>query len=229
MVLSKGTLETDGLERFADQAFGEPATYTYHINLDERGSFYADVRNSSGKTVFEIKAGNELGPDETSIFEDGFMRHTHDMDGLKEYLVSMGVMSAKTQLVDTAAGRRSASVPARPRMSRMVIAGSGVPVLIGGVDEARIAIAKDGFDPSQMVVASYAADEAVSEPEFPTDSRAALAAHVARCRVSFASMSETGGIIDAPEYITYSLGLGSPAAGWRKLMEYASRQDRRVS
>jgi hypothetical protein len=49
------------------------ATYQYYINLDERGYFYADVRNSSGKTVFEIKAGDSLPEGQTSIFEDGFI------------------------------------------------------------------------------------------------------------------------------------------------------------
>ena len=66
--------------------------FTYHINLNERGSFYADVRNSSDKTVFEIKAGDELGENETSIFDDGFMKDMNDMRGLKEYLVSLGIM-----------------------------------------------------------------------------------------------------------------------------------------
>lgn len=77
-----------------------PATYEYWINLNERGSFYADVRNSSGKTVFEIKAGDELGPDESSIFDDGFMKHIHDMDGLKAYLVQLGIMKPNQTLKD---------------------------------------------------------------------------------------------------------------------------------
>lgn len=77
-----------------------PATYQYYINLNERGSFYADVRNQNGNTVFEIKAGNELGPDESSIFEDGFMKNIHDMDGLKAYLVSLGVMKPNQTLKD---------------------------------------------------------------------------------------------------------------------------------
>lgn len=45
--------------------------FEYFINLDERGSFYADVRNPQGETVFEIKVGNELSEDESSIFDDG--------------------------------------------------------------------------------------------------------------------------------------------------------------
>ena len=76
-----------------------PQTYSYFINLDERGSFYADVRDSSGKTVFEIKAGNELGEDETSIFEDGFMEHEDDLEGLRKYLVHLGIMKEGQKLV----------------------------------------------------------------------------------------------------------------------------------
>jgi hypothetical protein len=74
--------------------------YTYHINLNERGSFFADVRDSSGKTVFEIKAGDELAKNDASIFEDGFMKNIHDMYGLKEYLVSLGIMKPNQELKD---------------------------------------------------------------------------------------------------------------------------------
>lgn len=67
--------------------------YFYHINLDERGSFYADVRDGNDKTVFEIKAGDELAEDETSIFEDGFMKNKHDINGLAHYLIDLGVIA----------------------------------------------------------------------------------------------------------------------------------------
>ena len=90
-----------------ESAFFPPATYSYYINLNERGSFYADVRNQNGKTVFEIKAGNELGPDETSIFDDGYMKNIHDMQGLKEYLVSLGIMKENQKLIDTETQRYS--------------------------------------------------------------------------------------------------------------------------
>lgn len=65
---------------------------TYFINLDERGEFYADVRNAYDKTVFEI-SGFE-------IFEDGFMSHSRDLEGLKDYLVSLGVMSQTQELIE---------------------------------------------------------------------------------------------------------------------------------
>lgn len=73
--------------------------YEYYINLDERGSFFADVRNDNGKTVFTIKAGNELAEDESSIFEDGFMKHTTDLTGLREYLIDLGIMKQGDKLI----------------------------------------------------------------------------------------------------------------------------------
>jgi len=57
---------------------------TYHINLDERGEFYADVRRG-GETIFEIKGFD--------IFEDGWMKHKEDMIGLVEYLEHLGLIS----------------------------------------------------------------------------------------------------------------------------------------
>ena len=74
--------------------------FEYYINLNERGSFYADVRKAiDGQTVFEIKAGDELVEGESSIFEDGFMKHKDDLDGLKSHLVSLGIMKEDQRLV----------------------------------------------------------------------------------------------------------------------------------
>jgi hypothetical protein len=76
-----------------------PATYSYYINLDERGSFYADVRNQNGNTVFEIKAGNELKEGESSIFEDGFMKNKNDIEGLRNHLIELGIMNKNQTLI----------------------------------------------------------------------------------------------------------------------------------
>ena len=62
----------------------EKKTYLYFINLDERGEFYADVRDESNNTIFEIKGFD--------IFEDGWMRNKNDLMGLKNHLVDLGVM-----------------------------------------------------------------------------------------------------------------------------------------
>jgi len=68
--------------------------YEYVINLNERGSFYADVRDERGKTVFEVRGGNELDSDESSIVDDGFMRHFEDVSGLEDYLRELGVIGS---------------------------------------------------------------------------------------------------------------------------------------
>ncbi|MCK9525963.1 MAG: hypothetical protein M0R49_08550 [Limnochordia bacterium] len=64
--------------------------YTYHINLAERGEFYADVRNESEETVFEIQGFD--------IFEDGYMKHDADLQGLAEYLEELGIMQPEDYL-----------------------------------------------------------------------------------------------------------------------------------
>uniref|UniRef100_E6QW74 Uncharacterized protein n=1 Tax=mine drainage metagenome TaxID=410659 RepID=E6QW74_9ZZZZ len=61
----------------------EMNTLRYFINLDERGEFYADVRDDSNNTIFEIKGFD--------VFEDGWMRNKRDLKGLKNYLVDLGV------------------------------------------------------------------------------------------------------------------------------------------
>lgn len=58
--------------------------YSYYINLDERGEFYADVRDHAENTVFEIHGFD--------IFDDGYMRHKDDLNGLREYCAELGVM-----------------------------------------------------------------------------------------------------------------------------------------
>lgn len=64
--------------------------YQYHINLNERGVFYADVRDEYGETIFEIKGFD--------IFEDGFMDHDADMLGLGGYLIDLGVIPEESFL-----------------------------------------------------------------------------------------------------------------------------------
>ena len=78
---------------FINSETSEPV-FGYYINLDERGDFQADVRDENGNTVFDIRAGNSLANDESSIFEDGFMASKNDVTGLADYLRGMGVIPA---------------------------------------------------------------------------------------------------------------------------------------
>lgn len=66
-------------------------SYTYNINLDERGEFFSDVRDSNDKTVYEIHG--------FEIFEDGFMKHKYDVEGLKEYLYDLEILPTYVNLV----------------------------------------------------------------------------------------------------------------------------------
>lgn len=74
------------------------AIFGYYINLDERGDFYADVRNEADVSVYEVKAGASLGEDEVSIFVDGYMKGRDDIDGLSEYLKELDVIPADGEL-----------------------------------------------------------------------------------------------------------------------------------
>jgi len=69
----------------------EIKTLRYFINLDEPGEFYADVRDDSNNTIFEIRGFD--------IFEDGWMRNKNDLKGLKSYLADLGVMKDSDNLI----------------------------------------------------------------------------------------------------------------------------------
>lgn len=73
--------------------------FGYYIDFDERGEFRADVRNVEGETVYEI--------DGFQIFEDGFMRHKYDLDGLTEYLRDLRIIPRNAEVLpDTDFERR---------------------------------------------------------------------------------------------------------------------------
>lgn len=75
------------------------AILKYHVNLNERGSFYADVRNESGETVYEVRGGNELAEDETDLVTDGFMRDLMDTRSLTDYLRDMAVIGPDDHII----------------------------------------------------------------------------------------------------------------------------------
>lgn len=68
----------------------------YFVNLDERGDFFADVRDSSGVTVFEVRAEDDST---IGLIEDGFMRHKTDLDGLRAHLVDLGLIDPGADLL----------------------------------------------------------------------------------------------------------------------------------
>jgi len=76
------------IENFGDEVQvlnpEETSVYQYVIDLDERGEFNASVRDAADNVVCEINGGQ--------IFEDGFMDHKNDTDGLTDYLVHLGVI-----------------------------------------------------------------------------------------------------------------------------------------
>ena len=66
-----------------------PTSFTYWIDMDERGEFRATVHDPRGREVMSI---NE------EIFEDGYMRHKKDLSGLASYLEDLGIGGRGTQV-----------------------------------------------------------------------------------------------------------------------------------
>ena len=77
--------------------------YSYH---EERGEFSAYVENEAGETVWNVRYPDYYEDDETgeliegsTIFEDGFMKNAADVNGLRDYLIDMGLMDEDDELV----------------------------------------------------------------------------------------------------------------------------------
>lgn len=85
----------DNCPEYSDGAF-EPRIFGYYINLDERGEFYADIRNKIGMTVFAIRTD---GSDEDLLGPDGVMRHKDDIDQLRKTLISQQVIGIDDELL----------------------------------------------------------------------------------------------------------------------------------
>jgi hypothetical protein len=71
----------------------------YHIDLDERGQFDADVRDESATdepTIFEIHSNDD---GEVDLIVAGYMRSVEDVAGLFDYLISVGIADRTDDLV----------------------------------------------------------------------------------------------------------------------------------
>ena len=70
--------------------------YEYRINLDERGEFAADVRHPDTEaSIFELFTDSTY-----RLIKDGFMLDRDDIDGLREYLISIGIMQETDNLIN---------------------------------------------------------------------------------------------------------------------------------
>jgi hypothetical protein len=84
-----GIVFNNGFSERRDRAYG------YYVNFDRPDGFFADVRNTLGKTVFELH--------DTQIIEAGVMCHKRDVAGLRDYLVEQGLMDRSHMLLLMAA------------------------------------------------------------------------------------------------------------------------------
>lgn len=86
-----------------------PTSFTYTIDIDERGEFRATVYDPRGREV--------MGIDE-QIFEDGYMHHKEDLRGLAAYLEELGIGGPDTQVRTASYAPRNASFARRASSSR---------------------------------------------------------------------------------------------------------------
>lgn len=73
-------------------------SYTYHIDVDERGVFSAHVDDSQDKSVFSFHYGYGGDDDTFTIFDMGYMKHGEDVNGLHAYLKELGILPGNSSL-----------------------------------------------------------------------------------------------------------------------------------
>jgi hypothetical protein len=62
----------------------------YYVNLDERGSFYADLRRADdGVSIWEVREDYLA-----ELIQDGYVRHGRDLDGLVDYWVETNIIKS---------------------------------------------------------------------------------------------------------------------------------------
>lgn len=81
-------------------------TFGYYINLDERGSFDADLRDMDDKSLMTV-SNEEQDEDgnvvqgEIGLVEAGYMKHGRDIDGLASYAIQMGIIPAGSVVLNS--------------------------------------------------------------------------------------------------------------------------------
>lgn len=73
------------------------ASFGYYVNLEERGNFYADVRDVRGNTIYEVRSDDEDGT--IGEVENGFMSDPHDLEGLSGYLANIAVIAKGDEIL----------------------------------------------------------------------------------------------------------------------------------
>ncbi len=67
--------------------------YGYYINLDERGEFFADVRDQGGNTVYEIHTEQA-----EELIIDGFVRDVRSPAQIAQHLRDAGIIAKDAQV-----------------------------------------------------------------------------------------------------------------------------------
>jgi hypothetical protein len=77
--------------------------YFYFINLDERGEFYADVRDDEENTIIEfgdaIRAETSNMHSMPELIQEGYVKHGTDLKSIEKYLKDLGLFRSNDTLV----------------------------------------------------------------------------------------------------------------------------------
>lgn len=99
MQKAKDTIKEPYGESKLAEAKNKSHIFGYYVNKDERGEFYADVRDLDDESVYEVKSDDETG--EVPEVEDGFMRNTSDIAGLEKHLKMLNIIGHNAKLMDS--------------------------------------------------------------------------------------------------------------------------------
>lgn len=67
-------------------------SYTYHINMNQRGEFYADIRDKDEDTIYEIQT------EDAEYLGEDFEVNVLEPESVRKYLTSIGILSVDDTL-----------------------------------------------------------------------------------------------------------------------------------
>jgi hypothetical protein len=73
-------------------------TFGYFVNLNERGSFNADLRDADDNSLMTV-SNDESEDGAIALVEDGYMKHGEDLSGLAAYAIQMGIIPAGSSVL----------------------------------------------------------------------------------------------------------------------------------
>lgn len=125
--------------------------YNYH---EERGEFSAWVDDANDNTVWQVRYPDFYEDDgsgelieSSTIFEEGYMKNADDIDGLQDYLVTMGLMDSSDELVSADSYARGGGIESKmkDKLSKNFELPIEMAVYVPSTEKANQVISKRDF------------------------------------------------------------------------------------